>query len=65
MVRTLRQSLALLVRGQGVVLVEVAERRLGAAELVRRDRWAVTARVDADLDGVHSQPGVVLPRLGP
>src|SRR4029077_13001281 len=56
------------VGGQRVVLVEVAEGRLRASELVRRNRRATASRKDAELRRVaHSvaQPGVMLPRLGP
>src|SRR5579859_900632 len=59
---------ALLVRGQGVVLLEVAEGRGRAAQHVGRDHRALAPRVDADLGrrGAHGpHPGVVLPRLGP
>jgi molybdenum cofactor synthesis domain-containing protein len=63
------QSLALFVRGQSVVLLQVAERRLRSAERVRRHGRAPATRVDAALHGVRAhpmlQPGVVLPRLGP
>src|ERR1700744_6435314 len=45
----LRQSLALQVGGEGVVVLQVAERRLGPAHRVGRDRGAFAARVDADL----------------
>src|SRR6185312_9140915 len=44
------QPLALLVRRQRIVLLEIAERRLGAALRMRRRRRPVAARVDADLD---------------
>src|SRR4051812_32904407 len=50
--------------GQRVVLLQVAERRLGAAERMRGHRRALAARVDAAL-GHRLQPGVVRPRLGP
>ena len=62
------EALALLMGGQGVVLLEVAERRLGSAEGVGRDRGTVAARIDALLGAqlppiLH--PGVVWPRFGP
>ena len=62
------QSLALLVGGQGVVLLQFAEGRLRSAERVWRDRRAVATWVDADFwrRAAHgSHPGVVLPLLGP
>jgi hypothetical protein len=43
------EALALLVGGQGVVLLELAEARLRPAEGMRRDRCALAARIDARL----------------
>src|SRR4051812_1627322 len=61
--------LPLLVRGERVVLLEIAERRLRPAERVRRHRRSFAAGVDARLHGLLAQPivhpGVVLPLLGP
>src|SRR5215212_11207977 len=54
---------ALLVRGQGVVVLAVAERGLWAAGRVRRRRGTFAARVDAGLRH-RLHPGVVRPRLG-
>src|SRR4051812_50110403 len=52
--------------GQRVVLLQVAERRLRAAQRVGRHGRPLAAGIDADLLGGHAhQPGVVLPRLGP
>ena len=50
-------ALALLVGGQGVVLFQVTEGGLGPAELVRRNRRALTARVDAGLTRRQSKCG--------
>src|SRR5207247_1227725 len=64
----LRETLALLMGGERVVVLPVAEGRLRAAERVRRHGRALAAGVDAGLrlGLVHRfQPGVVLPRLGP
>src|SRR5215207_9702719 len=44
-----REPLALLMGGQRVVLLEVAERGLGAAQRMRRHRGPLAARVDAGL----------------
>src|SRR4051794_33130541 len=60
--------------GQRVVLLEIAERRLRAAQRMRRHRGPLAPRIDADLGGrlAHAsslpsvtQPGVVDPRRGP
>src|SRR5919197_4411826 len=69
----LGQALPLLVGGQRVVLLQVAERRLRAAERVRRHGRPVAAGIDADLHlvrrrrghGPLTHPGVVWPRRGP
>jgi intracellular sulfur oxidation DsrE/DsrF family protein len=44
-----RQALAFQVCGQSVVFLEIAERRLGPTERVRRNGRALATRVDADL----------------
>ena len=68
----LGQALALLMGGERVVLLEIAERRLRSAERMRRGGRTFTTGVDAGLRllllGAHwpsPQPGVVRPRLGP
>src|SRR4051812_26513564 len=60
----LGEALALLVGGQRVVLLEVAERRLRPAERMRRHGRPLAAGIDAELRH-EPHPGVVLPRLGP
>src|SRR5215217_6267331 len=61
-----REPLPLLMGGQRVVLLQLAERRLRAAERVRRHGRALAAGVDADLLAGHRHhPGVVRPRRGP
>ena len=65
---TSRDALALLMGGQRVVLLEVAEGGLRPAQRMRRHRRALAARVDAGLGPQSSSvthPGVVLPLLGP
>src|SRR3954447_14947267 len=61
--------LTLLMRSERVVLLQVAERRLGSAERVRRHRRSLAAGVDAGLHRLFAHPivhpGVVLPLLGP
>src|SRR3954447_3879395 len=61
--------LSLLMCGQRVVLLQVAERRLGSAKRMRRHRGSFAAGVDAGLHGLVAHPivhpGVVLPLLGP
>jgi hypothetical protein len=60
------EALALLMGGQSVVLLELAEARLRAPERMRGHCCALAAREDAFLLVRHAhQPGVVLPRLGP
>src|SRR3954468_4590140 len=58
-------SLPLLVSGERVVLLQVAEGRLRPAERVRWDGRALAARVDAGLHRPIVHPGVGLPLLGP
>src|SRR3954452_11136822 len=62
-----REPLPLLMGGQRVVLLQLAERGLRAAQRMRGHGRALAARVDAAFDLRHeaAHPGVVLPRLGP
>src|SRR4051812_39744403 len=53
LVRFSGEALALLVSGQGVVLLEVAELRLGPAQRVRRHGRPVAAGIDAGLIRRH------------
>src|SRR3954447_18287183 len=59
-----REPLPLLMGGQRVVLLQVAERGLRAALRMGRHGRALAARVDASLRS-RLHPGVVRPRLGP
>ena len=60
------ESLPLLVGGQRVVLLQVAERGLRAAERMRRDRGPLAAGVDAGLTRAKvTNPASCCPRLGP
>jgi hypothetical protein len=61
-------ALSLLVGGECVVLLKIAERRLGATEWMGRHRRSLATWIDADLHRLVAHrvphPGVVLPRLG-
>src|SRR3954453_1372735 len=60
------EPLPLLMGGQRVVVLQVAERRLWTAQRVGRHGRPLAAGIDAGLRGGHGhQPGVVRPRLGP
>lgn len=60
--------LALLVDGEGVVFLQVAEGRLRTTKGMRRDRRALATRIDAELGRLVGQcsvhPGEVFPRFG-
>jgi hypothetical protein len=64
------QALTFVMGGHGVVLLELAEARLGSAEDMRGHGGPPASRVDAELGPGRAQPdrphpGVVFPRLGP